>query len=301
MGSPLNKRAGATNPYQDHLWFTRPTGRHVRLQSVQNTKMWSDLLVGLGILTLSVLLLLLGPGTGGPLRVGVAFIALLFVPGYAAAAALFPLPRDTDLVSRVALTLGLSIAALPLIALVLNATPWGITPASTAIALLILTALLSGVALLRRSRADVPEGFGLIRHLYARRIVVAFSAVVVSIGLVGALTTGLRAQSTFTEFYALGDTGRLDRYPGPGPSGQMLSVRLGVLNRERTATRYTITSSSCGQTVGLPLLESGQEWRGVLECRRPAAARALTFELHREGSAAPYRNLTLSQSPTPSE
>jgi len=51
---------------------------------------------------------------------------VLFLPGYALIAALFPSKNDLDGIERLALSFGLSIAVVPLIGLGLNFTPFGI-------------------------------------------------------------------------------------------------------------------------------------------------------------------------------
>lgn len=55
---------------------------------------------------------------------GLAFV--LFFPGYVFITALFPEKKELDNLERLALSLGLSIAIVPLIGLLLNYTPWGI-------------------------------------------------------------------------------------------------------------------------------------------------------------------------------
>jgi uncharacterized membrane protein len=51
---------------------------------------------------------------------------VLFFPGYVFITALFPEKKELDNLERLALSLGLSIAIVPLIGLLLNYTPWGI-------------------------------------------------------------------------------------------------------------------------------------------------------------------------------
>ena len=261
---------------------------------MRDSRLWSDLLVGLVVLGLGVYLTVADVTVLGPLRLVVAFVALLFVPGYAAAAALFPRPRDTDLVSRLALTLGLSVAAVPLTALLLNIVRWKITPGSTAVLLLLLTLALSAMALVRRLRAEDPQPYGLLRNRYSRRVLLAFAAVLAGILLVGSLTTGLRGQASYTEFYALGSQGRLERYPRQVSPGQAFNVTLGVLSQERTATGYTVRSSSCAPLTAVPRLSPGQRWQAALPCRVKAGVSRLEFTLYRAGSTEPYRTLSLS-------
>ncbi len=80
---------------------------------------------------------------------------VLFIPGYVTIEALFPKGRELDIIERVALSLGLSLALVPLIGLLLNFTPWGIRLEPIVISLTIFTAGLALVALVRRFRMSV--------------------------------------------------------------------------------------------------------------------------------------------------
>jgi len=77
-------------------------------------------------------------------------VFVLFLPGYVTVEALFPKGRDLDGIERFALSVGLSLALVPLVGLVLNYTPWGIRLTPTVISLTILTVGLALVALGRR-------------------------------------------------------------------------------------------------------------------------------------------------------
>jgi uncharacterized membrane protein len=70
---------------------------------------------------------------------------VLFIPGYVLIVALFPKQGDLELIERIALSFGLSIAIVPLIGLVLNYTLWGIrlVPIVTSI-VLFTTAMVIG-------------------------------------------------------------------------------------------------------------------------------------------------------------
>ena len=66
-------------------------------------------------------------------RNGLGIIFVLFLPGYAFIKALFPktVPIKTssenlDKIERIALSLGMSLALVPIVGLILNYTPWGI-------------------------------------------------------------------------------------------------------------------------------------------------------------------------------
>lgn len=84
---------------------------------------------------------------------GSAFV--LIIPGFVTVEALFPKGRELDSIERLALSVGLSLALVPLIGLALNYTPWGIRLDPIVVSLTILTSGLSMVALARRFRLSV--------------------------------------------------------------------------------------------------------------------------------------------------
>ena len=55
-----------------------------------------------------------------------AILLVLFTPGYAIVAALFPRAEEIDWIERFALSMGLSVAVVPLLGLLLSFTSWGI-------------------------------------------------------------------------------------------------------------------------------------------------------------------------------
>jgi hypothetical protein len=86
----------------------------------------------------------------------VGVISLLVLPGYTLLKVLFPthVPIKTtsenlDTVERIALSIGISIALIPMMGLLLNYTPWGINLVPVVLSLLALTSVLAIAALLR--------------------------------------------------------------------------------------------------------------------------------------------------------
>ncbi len=89
---------------------------------------------------------------------GIVFVLLL--PGYTIIKALFPLQvpiktstENLDNIERVALSLGMSIAIVPIIGLILNYTPWGIRLTPIVISLFVLTLISATVAMARERQA----------------------------------------------------------------------------------------------------------------------------------------------------
>ena len=86
-------------------------------------------------------------------------IFILWLPGYAFIKALFPtqLPikttdKNLDTIERIALSMGLSLALVPIVGLLLNYTPWGIRLAPITLSLTALTLTFATAALLRENQ-----------------------------------------------------------------------------------------------------------------------------------------------------
>ena len=79
-------------------------------------------------------------------------VFVLFIPGYVTVEALFPRGRELDSIERFALSVGLSLALVPLVGLALNYTPWGIRLNPIVVSLIILTVGLAIIALAREYR-----------------------------------------------------------------------------------------------------------------------------------------------------
>lgn len=81
-------------------------------------------------------------------------VFVLFLPGYVTVEALFSESRDLNGIERFALSVGLSLALVPLIGLLLNYTPWGIRLTPILISLSIFTLGVAMVGLGRRYRIN---------------------------------------------------------------------------------------------------------------------------------------------------
>lgn len=75
-------------------------------------------------------------------------VFVLFLPGYSLIRALFG-SRELDNIERFALSIGLSLALVPMAGLLLNYTPWGIRTAPVTFCLLALTLVFASAAVVR--------------------------------------------------------------------------------------------------------------------------------------------------------
>jgi uncharacterized membrane protein len=71
--------------------------------------------------------------------------------------ALFPSKKEMDTIERAALSIGLSLAIVPIVGLLLNYTPWGIRLTPITLSLLALTLTFATAALIREHQAKISE------------------------------------------------------------------------------------------------------------------------------------------------
>jgi uncharacterized membrane protein len=274
--------------------------QHVRLPLRQ----CSDLLLLLALATLLPLLPLLPTAL---LRVPLGLAMSLFAPGYALSAALFT-REDIDTPVRAAFSFGLSVATLPVLALLLNALPWGFRPEPMMYLLALWIGVWSCVALVRRviqaKPAPIPARIPPAtwwRTLGRRaKLQVALSAGCIAVALAaGVATIALPDPSSFTtELYALGSGGLAEDYPREVDPGKAMSVQIGVTNHEGANARYRVEVRSGEQLLtqsGPFTLERGATWRETLSyaLAHPGDNQQIDILLFYDDAPTPYRQLRL--------
>lgn len=215
---------------------------------------------------------------GNPASLVLGLIFALFSSGYSLVAAIFPRRDDLDIIWRLALGFGLSIAVVVSVGVILNFAPWGISLYPVLISLLVFIIIASAGAYYRRRQLPPDErfeprfGFSLAGfrgwHLGDKLLLVLL--ILVIIGAVGTLVYVARPPDTgeaFTEFYLLGPEGRVADYPDVVVLGEEAAVKLGVVNQERVAIDYYIRISIQGQElaeVATGVLAHGEGWEQPL-------------------------------------
>ena len=182
---------------------------------------------------------------------------ILFIPGYVLIAALFPEKKSIDGIERFALSVGLSIAVVPLIGLVLNYTPFGIRLNPIVISLVLFTLIMMIITLYRRARLSDEEKFAvpfekvkpaLKEELFPKnqgKFDKALSIILIIAILVAAVTTVFviafpKDGEKFTEFYILGADKMADDYPEKFPVNSQQFVWIGIGNHEYRDVTYTV-------------------------------------------------------------
>jgi len=273
-----------------------------------------DLKIVAMIIILTVLFVLLPPLNTSPVRTILGIPMVLFLPGYALIAALFPRKKDLDGIERLALSFGLSIAVVPLIGLGLNFTSFGIRLVPILISLSIFTLAMLLVAYIRRSnmseedRFEVPFSYtysSLKGEIFSSKqgvdrilsIILILSILTSIITLVYVIVTPKQGEK-FTEFYILGDNGKADGYPTRLEAGNTSSVIVGITNQEYMLTNYTLNISLENDTLNtIPVrLMHNSTWeeRVLFTPEKTGDNLKLEFLLYKENNiTAPYRDLHL--------
>ena len=187
----------------------------------------------------------------------VALPVVLFIPGYCLIAALFPRNDDIGLSERIALSIGLSIAIIPLIGLGLNFTPWGIRLDSVVISVTVFTWVLVLIAYYRRAILPIEKRFSMPFSEIGDTIheglfppdsdrVDRLLSVILVLAILIAITTTIyviaspKESEHFSEFYILGEKGMAADYPDLIITGQNYPMFIGVGNHEYRNMTYTI-------------------------------------------------------------
>ena len=274
-----------------------------------------DLLAAAVLCVLTLFFTLVPPLASLPVRIPLGLIMVLFLPGYALIAALFPRKDDIDGIERVALSFGLSIAVVPLMGLGLNYTPWGIRLVPVVISLCLFTVAMVFAAQMRRSALSEEERFSVDFRQFLKAIhselinnkgsrvdkaltVILVIVIILSVSALVYVVVTPKQGEKFTEFYILGQKGKAYDYPTSVVSGQNSTVIVGIVNHEYIPVNYTMHMAIQNFTFLSRdvRLENNQTWERPVSYAllRVGDNQKLEFLLYKESNfTAPYRDLHL--------
>jgi uncharacterized membrane protein len=250
-----------------------------------------------------------------PVRILLGLPLVLFLPGYALIALLFPRKDDLDGIERVALSFGLSIAVVPLTGLALNYTPFGIRLSPVLFSLSVLTIALALGAVLRRAKlpaearftVEFCAAFRTLRESFAAsetrldRIltVILIISIVVAISMVVYVIVTPKQGEKFTEFYILGPGGKATDYPTALQKGEEGTVIIGIVNHEYATVTYELKMQLERVVVGGEILTLGhnETWERPFTFRPTQVGEDQKLEfllfLAGQNETEPYRSLHL--------
>ncbi len=280
-------------------------------------KNFSDLLIVMGLVLLTDIFVLTPGLNENMLRNILGLPLVLFFPGYALIAALFPAKLDLDGIERTALSFGLSIAVVPLIGLGLNYTPWGIRLLPILISLSVFTLIMCGLAYLRRAKLPETDVF----EVDFKEMVLSFKSellekpeskvdktlnIILIISILFSVATLVYVVVTpkegehFTEFYLLGSEGKADNYPAKYILGDNGTLIVEVVNHEYRFVNYTMEVRLENRSLPLPenqryiSLAHNETWEEPVTFTPPFEGRNLKLEFllfNETDKNLPYRDL----------
>ena len=279
----------------------------------------SDLLTVIGLVILTDLFVLT-PGLSETILRNILGLPLvLFLPGYALIAALFPAKSDLDGIERTALSFGLSIAVVPLIGLGLNYTPWGIRLIPILISLSVFTFAMCGLAYLRRAKLPDADAFEVPFRKMAHELkaeilekpesgldrvltIILVLSILLSVATLFYVVITPKEGEHFTEFYLLGPEGMADNYPTNYTLGESGTVIVGVVNHEYMPVNYTMDVRLENKSLPLPkdiqqvTLAHNETWEEPLTLTPPVEGKNMKLEFllfNETDKNTPYRDLHL--------
>jgi uncharacterized membrane protein len=225
-------------------------------------------------------------------------------------AALFPHPGELDPVARAAFSFGLSIAASPIVLIVLNAFGFGaqFEPIALSLGLIILAGGLVTFLRLRRApagegsrfdfRVDI-KGWWASQDRFSRGIYSLLAGALLVAAVSGIIVSQEAPAEPYTEFFLLDSQGLSMDYPREVTAGTQVICILGIINREGESSQYRIVAVG-GEDQALStsdpiLLEDGETWQGYLTIvlAQTGDGQKVEFFLERIGSPWPYRTLRI--------
>ncbi|MFY9339174.1 MAG: DUF1616 domain-containing protein [Methanosarcina flavescens] len=282
-------------------------------------KIPSDLLIVIGLVLLTDIFVL-APGINETILRNVLGLPLvLFLPGYALIAALFPAKSDLDGIERTALSFGLSIAIVPLIGLVLNYTPFGIRLLPVLVCLSIFIFIMCWLAYIRRASLPETEAFEISFSAAALSLkneilekpeskldraltIILILSILMSVATLEYVILTPKEGEHFTEFYVLGPQGIADNYTTDYTLGQSGTMIVGIVNHEYRPVNYTMQVRLENQLLPLPenlqhiTLDHNETWEETVTFTPPLVGQNMKLEFllfNETDKTTPYRDLHL--------
>lgn len=265
------------------------------------TKIGNDLIL-LNLLTL-VLIASIIFFPSNVVRIILGFPFVLFFPGYALVAALFPRKERMGGIERLALSFGLSIAVVALTLLILNYTPWGIRLVSIIYSLASFIFIISIITWFRRKRLTREERFDIkfqmalpswgITVFDKVLSVILVLAILGALGIMGYVIATPKMGQQFTEFYILGEETNGAGYPKHLSVGEEGKVVMVITNHEYHTMSYLVEvriEGMINDEIGPILLEHDEKYEEEVGFvpHKAGDNQVLELLLYKEGDANPY-------------
>lgn len=234
----------------------------------------------------------------------------LFLPGFLLTAVLFPKKDEIDGLTRITISVGLSIIIVPLIGLLLNYLSLGVKLLPMMLSLIFLDTFLLFLSWYRRTNLPEEKRFSLTltidllkwsnktketNIIHAALLITGFLLIFTSVFILSSPKT----DKNFTEFYITGLDDITAGYPKQLQVGENGTVKAVIVNNEHQKTRYRmdiLVDGDIFQTIS-PIDIKKQEKQEITVLFNTEELNDLVnveFLLYRDGQdMKPYRQLRL--------
>jgi uncharacterized membrane protein len=247
------------------------------------------------------------------LRVPLGVLLVLGLPGFGIVSSLFASDDGPDGVARIALSVALSLATVPFLALTIEWSPLRLDHGTVTIGLMIVSISTTLIAAGLRARLPIDERYAPEIHLpdipsrsdWTRSQIAIGSALCIAAALFifggyDVVMTRLTGEPT-TEMALYNSDGIAQFYPRDITIGDAAEVQVSIANHEGERVQYQLVVAGSGQAVGtMPdlTLADGETWQGPVRFTVTSAGTDLPvrFELYRLDNSTdsdPYRLLIL--------
>jgi uncharacterized membrane protein len=200
-----------------------------------------------------------------PVRVAAAIPVILFIPGYLLIGIIFPGKGALNWIERIALSVVLSVAIVPLLVFALDFTPFGITLGSVAAMLTALILLEATLVAFQRSSIPIEERLSLsdgraaldmiwsrlvIREAQERpyRLILLISLLLLVVGTIIFVSMPPQGEH-YTEFYLLDANHSQIDLPYPDLSNSSSPLVVAIRNHEYRPINYTVEVMGVNSTL----------------------------------------------------
>ena len=179
-----------------------------------------------------------------PVRIILSIPIIIFIPGYLLVYVLFPekTEKSLDVVERIALGFGISIAIVPLFGIVLNYSQWGLALQPLILTLETFIFIMGVIAIIRWYRTPSEKRYTLKINISIPKHETKFDklltlvlviCIIITMSLLIYVVLTPKQGEHFTEFYILGSDHLASNYPLNLTVGENTTIILGIVNHEK--------------------------------------------------------------------
>ena len=195
------------------------------------------------------------------IRIILSIPIIIFIPGHVLICSLFPIKKTDkgiDFTERIALSLGLSLAIVPLFGIILYYTPLGFQLEPIILSLEAFILIIGSIAIIRWYQTPLSTRFTITFNIALPKnenrfdktlTIILIMTVIITLILVVYAAIIPKEVEKFTEFYYSASGGIGNEYPHQIDAGENTSIIIGIANHEYKTINYTIEVWLVNQTT----------------------------------------------------